>query len=64
MTLFAKEVGNHTSLKYLDISANFVTSVQFRKIYMAVLNSTSKIERFHCRKNKVGGPKIDEVLRR
>ena len=59
-TDFSKAVERHRSLKYLDVSANRIGNVEFSKLFDAV--SKSQISTFHCRKNKIGGNKVDHVL--
>ena len=55
-------IQNHKSLRYLDVSANKIGNSDFIKLFTSIQSDTSKISTFHCRKNKVGGNRIDHVL--
>ena len=55
-------IAAHQSLKYLDISQNCLRNKAFIKLFAAVQSEDSKINTFHCRKNMIGGPRLDSVL--
>jgi len=60
---FAAILKSHQSLEYLDISGNKIRNFSFILIYSAVQSQTSRLCTLQCRKNKIGGPKVDDVLR-
>lgn len=62
LTQFSKAVEKHKTLKYLDLSANKIGNYEFSKLFTAVQSESSKISTFHCRKNRIGGYKVDHVL--
>lgn len=59
---FARVLASHPALKYLDISQNRLHNKDFNKIFSAIQSKNSVLETFHCRKNLVGGSKINDVL--
>ena len=59
---FSNAIATHKSLKYLDMSANLIGNGEFSKLFAAVQKPSSKISTFMCRKNRIGGYKIDELL--
>ena len=59
---FSKELSKHPSLTYLDISQNRVHCKDFVKIFNAIQSKECRVRTFHCRKNLIGGPRIDEAL--
>lgn len=62
LTEFSNAIATHKTLKYLDISDNRIGNYEFAKLFTAVQNKESKISTFHCRKNRIGGNKIDKML--
>ena len=59
---FSKELAKHPSLTYLDISQNRLHCKPFVKIFSAIQSNECRVRTFHCRKNLIGGSKIDDVL--
>ena len=62
LTEFSNVIATHKSLKYLDMSANLIGNEEFSLLFTAVQNSANIIESFHCRKNRIGGYKVDHLL--
>ena len=61
-TRLAKVISTHKSLTYIDISQNLLKNAEFVELFSAVQSDTCKMATFHCRKNMIGGDKIDRVL--
>ena len=62
LTEFSNTIATHKSLKHLDMSANMIGNEEFSLLFTAVQKSSSIIETFACRKNRIGGLKIDHLL--
>ena len=63
LSRFSKALSNHCGLEYIDITANDIGNSQFNILFKAVQGKDSCIKTFHCRKNRIGGEKINKSLR-
>ena len=63
LTEFANVLAAHRELEYLDITSNWIGNTQFNVLFPAVQSCVSRLKTFHCRKNRIGGDKINASLR-
>ena len=62
LTEFANVLAAHRELEYLDITSNWIGNTQFNVLFPAVQSKQTKLKTFHCRKNRIGGPKAEASL--